>query len=111
MMLGILGNVWEYDTAMSICDRLVAALPSGSYVVINDGTNAVDPDAAAEAERTRAEAGDPYRLRTPDQITGFFHGLNLLEPGVVSVSRWRPETIPFGVPEEVSAYCGVAVKP
>jgi hypothetical protein len=111
MMLGILGNVWEHEKAMSICDHLVAALPAGSYVVINDGTNVVDPDATTEAERTRAEAGDPYRLRTPDQITAFFHGLNLLEPGVVSTSRWRSETIPFGMPEEVSAYCGVAVKP
>ncbi len=111
MMLGILGNVWDHAEAMSVRDRLVAALPSGSHVVVEDGTNAVDPEAAAEAERTRAEAGDPYRLRTPDQIAAFFHGLDLLEPGVVSVSRWRPEATPFGEPPEVTAYCGVAVKP
>ncbi|GAA0952408.1 SAM-dependent methyltransferase [Actinocorallia libanotica] len=111
MMLGILGNLWDHDEAMAVRDTLVAALPPGSYLVLEDGTNAVDPDAAAEAEKTRAEAGDPYRLRTPEQITAFFHGLELLEPGVVSVSRWRPETAsPEEIPE-VTAYCGVARKP
>ncbi|WP_106401114.1 SAM-dependent methyltransferase [Actinocorallia populi] len=111
MMLGILGNVWDHDEAMAVRDELVAALPPGSYLALEDGTNAVDPEAAAEAEKTRAEAGDPYRLRTPEQIAAFFHGLELLEPGVVSVSHWRPEAEPHGLPAEVTAYCGVARKP
>lgn len=111
MMLGILGNVWDDGQAKAICDRLVAALPSGSYLALEDGTKAVDPEAAAEAEKTRAEAGDPYRLRSPDQIAAFFDGLHLIEPGVVSVSRWRPEATPWGLPEEVTAFCGVAAKP
>ncbi|MFI6600127.1 SAM-dependent methyltransferase [Nonomuraea sp. NPDC050536] len=110
MMLGILGNVWDDQEAAMICDHLVAALPPGSYLALEDGTNAVDPEAAAQAEKTRAEAGDPYKLRTPDQIAAFFHGLHLIDPGVVSVSRWRPETTPWGEPEEVTAYCGVAEK-
>jgi signal transduction histidine kinase len=37
MMLGILGNVVDYDQARAIVDRLVSALPSGSYLVVNDG--------------------------------------------------------------------------
>jgi hypothetical protein len=45
MMLGILGNVEEYDEARSIVGRFVAALSAGSYLVINDGTNIVNPDA------------------------------------------------------------------
>ncbi|MFC7384836.1 SAM-dependent methyltransferase [Sphaerisporangium rhizosphaerae] len=111
MMLGILGNVWDDAEASAVRDRLVAALPPGSYLVLEDGTDAVDPEAAAQAEKTRAEAGDPYKLRTPRQIAAFFEGLRLLEPGVVSVSRWRPEPSAWGLPEEVTAFCGVAVKP
>src|SRR5262249_28754357 len=38
MMLGILGNVVDYDQARSIAARLVAAMPSGSHLVVNDGT-------------------------------------------------------------------------
>ncbi|MEU9888785.1 SAM-dependent methyltransferase [Sphaerisporangium sp. NPDC051011] len=111
MMLGILGNVWDDAEAREVRDHLVAALAPGSHLVLEDGTNAVDPEAAAEAEKTRAEAGDPYKLRTPQQIASYFEGLRLLEPGVVSVSRWRPEETPWGVPDEVTAFCGVAVKP
>ncbi|WP_214416551.1 SAM-dependent methyltransferase [Sphaerisporangium fuscum] len=111
MMLGILGNVWDDAEATAIRDHLVGALAPGSYLVLEDGTDAVDPEAAAQAEKTRAEAGDPYKLRTPERIAAFFDGLRLLEPGVVSVSHWRPEATPWGVPEEVTAYCGVALKP
>ena len=33
----------------------------------------------------------PYTLRTPDEIAGFFAGLELVEPGVVSCPLWRPD--------------------
>ncbi|WP_433241747.1 SAM-dependent methyltransferase [Actinomadura nitritigenes] len=111
MMLGILGNVWDDAEARAIRDRLVGALAPGSFLVLEDGTDKVDPEAAAQAEQTRAEAGDPYKLRTPEQIAAYFDGLELLEPGVVSVSQWRPEATPWGSPAEVTAFCGVARKP
>lgn len=51
-------------------------------------------------------------LRTPQQIARFFDGLDLLEPGVVSCSRWRPDLGPVGgQPAEVDEFCGVARKP
>jgi hypothetical protein len=76
-------------------------------LVLNDGT---DTEAADDAEAARAEAGDPYRVRSFEQIAGFFDGLELLEPGVVSTSRWRAGDGPWEMPEEVAAFCGVAVK-
>jgi hypothetical protein len=51
-------------------------------------------------------------LRSPQQIARFFDGLVLLEPGVVSCSRWRPDPAPeAGQPAEVDEFCGVAGKP
>jgi hypothetical protein len=108
MMLGVLGNVADYEEARAILQRLLDALPPGSYLTLNDGTNAIQPEVADAAARLRAEAGDPYHLRTREEITGFFDGLELLEPGVVSTSRWRPDT--RGLPGEVDALCGVARK-
>lgn len=110
MMLGILGNVTDYDQARAIVDRLVSALPSGSYLVINDGTNVINPAARDAATRASIEAGTPYIARHPDQIAGFFHGLDLVEPGVVSSSLWRPDS-DAGVPAVVDVFCGVAKKP
>jgi S-adenosyl methyltransferase len=109
MMLGILGNVAEYDEARAILGRLLVALPAGSYLVLNDGTYAIRPEESTAAARLRADAGDPYQLRGREEITGFFAGLELLEPGVVSTSRWRPDP-GGGLPGEVDALCGVARK-
>jgi hypothetical protein len=111
MMRGIMGNVVDDTQAYDIVRRLLAALPPGSYMALNDGSKVVFHEEAVEAERRRADAGDPYRLRTPEQIARFFDGLELLEPGVVSTSRWRPEAIPFGLPDEVDAFCGLGRKP
>jgi S-adenosyl methyltransferase len=69
-------------------------------------------EAHKEAGRRYEEGGAvPYHLRSPEQIAGFFHGLTLVDPGVVSVSRWRPDPSPFGLPGEVESLAGVARKP
>ncbi len=109
MLLGILGNVLDTDEARTIVARLVDAVPSGSYLVINDGTDTVE--AGVESARIRGDAGDPYCLRSPDMIARFFDGLDLLEPGVVSTPRWRPDPAPAGTPSELGVACGVARKP
>ncbi|MGH3751419.1 MAG: SAM-dependent methyltransferase [Pseudonocardiaceae bacterium] len=48
----------------------------------------------------------PIRTRTRQELTRFFDGLELLEPGVVSCSLWRPHPTDVG-----TQYCGVARKP
>ncbi|MFI0421833.1 SAM-dependent methyltransferase [Spongiactinospora sp. 9N601] len=111
ILLGIMGNVADDEEAYAIVRRLLAALPPGSHLALNDGTAVFDQEGARTGERHRAAAGDPYRLRTPEQIARFFDGLEMLEPGLVPVSRWRPEATPFGAPPEVDAFCGVARKP
>jgi hypothetical protein len=111
MMLGIMGNVADTDEAYGIVKRLVDAVPSGSYLVVNDGTSRTDEaaEAANEAARRRKDAGDPYYLRTPTQLARFFDGLDLVEPGVVSTPLWRPE--PGTDPAPLGTHGGVARKP
>jgi hypothetical protein len=112
MMLGILGNVVEYGQALAIVDEFVAAVPSGSYIVINDGTNVINPEGRNAATRASINVGTPYISRSPQEIAGYFEGLELLEPGVVSSPRWRPDTVDGArPPREVDVFCGVARKP
>jgi hypothetical protein len=112
IMLGIMGNVVVDEEAYDIVRRLLAAVPSGSYMALNDGTEVVHGSKREEGTQIAVDEGsDPYVPRTPEQIARFFDGLELLEPGVVSVSRWRPEAIPFGLPDEVDAFCGLGHKP
>ena len=91
MLLGVMGHIGEDDEARAIVKRLLGALPAGSYLTVCDGTNVIS-EAGVEAQRRYNESGAvPYRLRRPDQIAEFFEGLELLEPGVVSCPRWRPD--------------------
>jgi hypothetical protein len=108
MMLGILGNVADNDHPgpAEIVDRFIGAFPSGSYLVINDS---VVTSETVEAVQTARSGGADYHLRTPEQIREFFHGLELVEPGVVSTPLWRPA--PGTEPTELHVCCAVARKP
>ncbi|KMS75399.1 S-adenosyl methyltransferase [Streptomyces viridochromogenes] len=109
MLMGILGHIEDYDEARSIVRRLVDALPSGSYLVHYDSTDT--SEAYLQAIQEYNDGGSiPYILRSPEQIAGFFEGLELLEPGVASCSRWRPDAGAWGLPAEVHQYGGVALK-
>ena len=113
ILMGILGHVGDYDEARSIVKRLLDALPPGSYLALCDGTNVISK-AVAEAQQLYNESGAvPYHLRSPEQIAGFFDGLELVEPGVVSVPRWRPDPagVSGGLPAEVDQFGGVGRKP
>ncbi len=106
MLLGILGYVADDDEALSIVRQLVDAVPSGSYLVINDGTTSKARD---EASQVGSDAGVTYTVRTPEQIASFFDGLEIVDPGVVSTPRWRPDS--DELPAELDVFCGVARKP
>jgi O-methyltransferase involved in polyketide biosynthesis len=118
MLLGILHHIPDTDEAYLIVGRLAAALVPGSYVAINHSTSAVSGAAMEEAVAHWNQVGTPsMTLRTPRQIARFFDGLDLVAPGVVSCSRWRPGPIPpansrwAGQPVEVDEFAGVARKP
>jgi S-adenosyl methyltransferase len=118
MLLGILHHIPGTGEAQEIVRRLVAALAPGSFVAINHSTSAIHGAAMEEAVAHWNRVGTPsMTLRTPEQITRFFDGLELLPPGVVSCSRWRPDSGPragspwAGQPAEVDEFAGVARKP
>ncbi|MEU4420873.1 SAM-dependent methyltransferase [Actinoplanes sp. NPDC024001] len=108
MMLGILGNVADDDQPgpPAIVEQFLDAVPSGSYLVVNDSVIATQ---TVEAVQTARSGGADYHLRTPEQIRGYFAGLDLVEPGVVPTPLWRPE--PGTTPEPLNVYCGVGRKP
>jgi hypothetical protein len=114
LLLGVMGHITDDGRAQSIVASLMDAVPSGSYLVLSDGTDVVHGEAGQAAQDDYNESGaEPYCLRSPAQLAGFFAGLHLVEPGLVSVSRWRPDaTSPGGTPlAEVDALGGVGRKP
>jgi O-methyltransferase involved in polyketide biosynthesis len=110
MLMGILGH-FDYDEARSIVKRLLDPLPSGSYLTLNDGTNIISAEFARAQDIYNNSGAVPYHLRTPEQIAAFFEGLELVEPGLVSVPRWRPDAAGGDQPEELDAFGGIGRKP
>jgi hypothetical protein len=112
-LIAVLHHVSDYDEARSIVSRLIERVPSGSYLVLSHSTNAIYGAVSDEAVGQWNKFGRPaVTLRSPEQIAGFFDGLELLEPGVVSTPQWRPSvTGADGPPRDVDQFCAVARKP
>ncbi|MGH3692842.1 MAG: SAM-dependent methyltransferase [Pseudonocardiaceae bacterium] len=110
MFMGVLGHVADVAEMCSIVARVMAAVPSGSYLTLWDGTDA--DEAAREATANYAETGAvPYHLRSPEQIGRCFEGLEMVDPGLVPITQWRPNITEVGQAEPIDAYGAVARKP
>ncbi|GAB7047750.1 SAM-dependent methyltransferase [Catenuloplanes indicus JCM 9534] len=90
-LMGILGHVERDDEAKQLIDTYLAALPPGSWFAMYDGSD-TSPENTEAVRIWNLSANPKYHLRTPERIAALFDGLELAEPGVVPVTRWRPET-------------------
>jgi hypothetical protein len=109
MLVAILHMIPDDEKPDEIMTTLLDALPSGSYVVASHITGEHNEGAAA-AEGRFQEASLKAQWRDSDVFARLaFNGLDLVPPGVVLVSEWRPEGAgPRPTPAEVSWYGGVA---
>jgi hypothetical protein len=107
MFMGVLGYEPDLDVARSIVQRMMSAAASGSHLVLWDGT-ATGEAVAEGADKLVESGGVPYILRSPEQLTECFDGLETLEPGMVPITRWHPDD-PDALP--IDAYGAVARKP
>jgi hypothetical protein len=110
MLVAVLHFVPDEFEPARVLATLTDALPTGSYLVASHITGEHDPDGPAAGARAYRAAGLPAQLRDSGQFAQLaFSGLDLVPPGVVLVSEWRPEGDgPRPTPAEVSWYGGVA---
>ncbi len=100
------------ESVYGIVARLLDALPSGSHLVLADSTEVYRPEAMRRMVEHWNETSDNPRVnRSPEQLNRFFDGLEPLEPGLVSVARWRAERGGSDEPWEVDCFGGVGRKP
>jgi hypothetical protein len=110
MMLGLLGQLPDSADPGAIVARLLDRMPAGSHLALADGTD-TSPGLKEAVATYNQNAANPYQLRSPQRIAGFFGGLRLVPPGVVSTSRWRPGRQDIGgQPPAVDAICGIGRK-
>jgi hypothetical protein len=94
MLLAILHYIPDLAEAQRIVARLISALPSGGYVTISHAASDISAEEMAEMIRRMNEhlAEGNHVGRPRAVVAQFFEGLELLEPGVVKVTEWRPES-------------------
>lgn len=108
ILSGVLAHLPTAAEARAAAQRLMAGLAPGSHLVVVDGadTNAELNDVM----RIWNESADPpYVMRSPASIRAYFDGLDLIEPGLVDVTAWRPDSVAPGPP--LDNLVGVGCKP
>jgi hypothetical protein len=91
MLIAIMHLIVDADDPYGIVATLLAAVPPGSYLVLSQVASDIQAEQMAEAARRYNRlAHETQRHRTHDEVARFFDGLDLLDPGVVPVQKWRP---------------------
>ena len=104
----ILHFLTDADDPAGVVATLLGALAPGSYVVASHVTPEHDPAGVGGLERTYRQAGIPAQARTAAEFAALaFRGLEMIEPGVVLVSEWRPPAGPRPPAAEVNWYGGI----
>ncbi len=112
ILIGILHFIPDADDPYQVVARLMDAVPSGGYLVIAHAASDIAPEASAEAAlRYNAMSSATITMRTSEQVTRFFDGLEMVPPGMIPMSEW-------GLPNQIDAnasgligYCGIGRKP
>ncbi len=110
MFMGVLGHVDKFEEMRSIVRSVMDAVPSGSYLLLWDSTSTSDD--VVRGREMQAAKQIPYELRTVEQLAECFEGLELVEPGLVPITEWRPDPRQLGEPvPSVDAYGALGRKP
>jgi len=91
LLLAVLHLVADDDAPHEIVARLIAAASPGSCLAVSHAASDLDSEQHAEAAKRFSKlTGEPVTLRPRDEVQRFFHGLNMVAPGLVCAPEWRP---------------------
>jgi hypothetical protein len=112
LLAGVLHFVPDADDPPAVVAGLRDGVPTGSYVAISHVTYEDQPPEVLRAQRLSARTSTEIVLRSKAQILAQFRGFTLVEPGLVHLPRWRPDSPadPHQRPERFGAFCGVGRK-
>ncbi|GAA2661420.1 SAM-dependent methyltransferase [Paractinoplanes durhamensis] len=114
VLVAVLHFLADQEQARDIVRTLLAALPSGSHLVISCATtDFLTPELKANWDESLRTGRSDVHPRTRAEFDEFLTGLEVLDPGVVAISEWRPEpdAEERPTPLEASLFGVVARKP
>ena len=115
LLVALLHFVPDSDDARQIVRSLRDAIPSGSYIVITHAATEQNEQGRLNAvENVYGRSTSPFHFRSREEIASLFDGLDLIDPGLVYLPLWRPESEDDPLmddPARVNGYIGVGRKP
>src|ERR1700743_2305380 len=113
MLIAILQLITDDDDPYQLVAELTAAIPSGSFLVITHvagDMGGMTPGAMEAARRLSVPPPQPVHRRGEAQVPSLFDGVALVEPGVLPIQQWKPESDEEGV-ARAALWGGVGQKP
>ena len=92
LLLGVLHFVPDSDQPERIVARIRDALAPGSHITLVNVTHEDQPAEVIEAQKLSGRTGTPIHLRSRAELTRQMDGLSLVEPGLVHLPLWRPDS-------------------
>jgi S-adenosyl methyltransferase len=110
LLVAVLHFTEDHEDPWAVVNCYKDLMAPGSYLVISHVTaDHISPTAARQAQAVYAGASAPGVARSREQIAGFFGGLEMVSPGLVNVSGWRPDAISVP-PGPALFYAGIGCK-
>ena len=111
MFISLLHLIPDDDDPAAIVAAAMDAVPSGSYLALSHMASDIMPERTADIrERLNRAMPEQHTFRSREQVSALFTGLTLVEPGVVRLPEWRPDS-PEDISNPVPQWGGVARKP
>ncbi len=113
LLVAFLHFVPDDDEAIQIVRRLGDATPPGSFVAISHALHSYAPDVEGRGLEVYNRSNAPITIRSPERVSRFYEPLELVEPGLVPIPLWRPESpddVLLNEPARASMLAGVGRK-
>jgi len=112
LLVAVLHFIHDDEQAVAVVRRLLGALPAGSYLVASNLTlDYAPPEQVAKHEELLASGRTDARARNRAEFGRFFDGLEMVPPGIVAVSDWRPDRADRPTATDVAIYGAVGRLP
>lgn len=111
LYVSFLHFIADEDDPWGLVRRMTDLLAPGSYLVISHIVSD-DPELRRMiTEYVSTNGGSFGRVRERPEVTAFFDGLELVEPGLVNITEWRPDGREEDQSRQWVVFGGVARKP
>jgi trans-aconitate methyltransferase len=91
MLIAVLHFVTDDEDPYGIVSSLMNAVPSGSFLALTHVTGDFDQERLAVSAEAYEKSTAKLTVRSAKETAAFFDGLDVLDPGVVLLPRWRPD--------------------